>query len=560
MSSFPPGYGSGGSPPPPFDRNAWKAQQRIAQAQQRAASVAQRQQLRLQRAQWNAQRRALRHSSFVGPLLLIAIGVVLLLAETGTVSWSHLALWYSHWWPAVLVGGGVVLIAEWAIARGRQHDGQPYPAPILGSGLVFLLILLASVGWSLRYFDGGQPWAYHYFGRDGWTSMLGESHEFDSSLDSPIAPGQPLLVRNPHGDITLTGDSSDGQIHVSVHKQIRAWDQDDAAARERDLQTRFSNDGNQLTFDVGQADGSSADLTIEAPHDTPILIESDHGDVTLTELHAPVSITANRGDVELSAIAGNVSLRLDHDDGSVTGHSITGAVDLSGRTGDVSLTNIAGPVTMRGDFFGETELSHVAGAVRFHTSRTDFEAARLDGDVDIDKGSDFSADQLLGPVVLTTSNRNIEFDRVQGQLSITYRNGSVDVTSAAPLGSLVIHNEQGSVDVGVPPSASFTLDASARDGSIDANDFGLTSSGNDSSRAMRGTTGSGGPSMNITTTDGDITVRKTAVASLAPAPPPVPKLSGNPVRADDHTAPRKHSVPSAKPSPAAKPQAPNDSF
>ena len=157
----------------------------------------------------------------------------------------------------------------------------------------------------------------------------------------------------------------------------------------------------------------------------------------------------------MTGIDGPVTLRVSHDDASVTGHSMTGPVTLQGRTGDVSFSDIGGSVSLEGDFFGSTHLEHVNGLVRFTTSRTQFEAARLDGEFDVDGGADLTADRLMGPVKLTTHNRNITFDRVEGSVNIVNRNGTVNVTNAPPLSGITIVNEKGSVDVGLPDSMGF---------------------------------------------------------------------------------------------------------
>ena len=79
---------------------------------------------------------------------------------------------------------------------------------------------------------------------------------------------------------------------------------------------------------------------------------------------------------------------------------------------------------MQGDFFGSPTSSMCAGSFKFHSSRTDFQIARLDGSTDF-TDDDLSADQAVGPVILSTRNRNVVFDRLTGDINITNRNGKV---------------------------------------------------------------------------------------------------------------------------------------
>jgi hypothetical protein len=165
MSSYPPP--PEGSPFPPNTRDAWKAQQRVLKEQRRAMKY----QARLQRAQWRMQRRALRRRSIVGPLVLVLLGVLFLLAQAGRLSWGRLIDWYARWWPLVLIAAGMVLLLEWAMDHARQDEpGNPAPTRVLGAGVVVLLMFMAAVGISLRFSDTGLEWKNHWFG-PGWTGL-----------------------------------------------------------------------------------------------------------------------------------------------------------------------------------------------------------------------------------------------------------------------------------------------------------------------------------------------------------------------------------------------------
>ena len=135
--------------------------------------------------------------------------------------------------------------------------------------------------------------------------------------------------------------------------------------------------------------------------------------------------------MELSAITGQVTVKLENGDSDFSAHSVTGALTLEGKAKDVTIADVSGDVRMQGDFFGDTQLEHIRGAFKFHSSRTDFQVARLDGEASF-SDDDLSADQALGPVVLTTRNRNITLDRIAGDITVTDKNGKVDVTSAPP--------------------------------------------------------------------------------------------------------------------------------
>jgi DUF4097 and DUF4098 domain-containing protein YvlB len=354
----------------------------------------------------------------------------------------------------------------------------------------------------------------------------------------------------------VTGSSDDGKIHVSVHKSIRARSDEDAESRRQRLQPTFSGTDANVVLSAVQIDGGNDDLTVQVPHNTVLTVNADHGAVNIEDIHAPVTVTAGNGEVNLSGITGSVSAHLNNSDATFSAHSVTGAVTLDGHAGDMNLSDITGPVSLQGEFFGTTHIERANGAVVFKTHRTQFEAARIDGDLDIESGSDLQANSVVGPVVLQTAYRNITLDRVQGSVKVTNRDGSVTLTNAPPIGTIEINNHHGSVDVGLPENAAFVLNAQTNNGDME-NDFGLQDNENGHVKSMMGTVGSGGAAVKIQTSEGDVTVRKSSVAPLPPAPPAPPKLTvpsmpkaAQPARPARPAAPATPAVPAmpAKPS------------
>lgn len=542
MSSYPP-------PPPPgqyppvYDRNILRAQRQMLRAQARAQQAQQ----RALRLQLRAQRHSLRRGSIVGPLIILAVGVVFLLAQMGRLSWGQSLEWYGRWWPAVLIAAGVVLLLEWAIDQRRSDAGH---VRVVGGGVVFLLILLVLAGLSSRALHYGLAWRDHTFGNE-YTKLdylLGDHHDTESAMSWAIPDASTLVIHNPRGDVTVSGSSSDGQVHVNVHTQTYSWKDSDAEQMATRLQPTFSSNDGILTLNVNSVEGGEADLTLTIPHAAPVTIQADHGDVTVNEMWAPVTVTANHGDVNVSGIDNSVSLHMNDDDASVTLHSIQGAVSVEGHSGDIDISEVTGDLTLQGDFFGSTDLEHVNGAIHFNTSRTQFSAARLDDEFSVDNDS-LDASQLLGPVVLTTQDKNITLDRVQGSVDVSNRNGSVDLTHAAPLDAISIENRHGSVDVGLPGNVGFVLSAETRNGDME-NDFGLAPEGDGGVHTLRGRIAGGGPTVTIATTDGDVTVRRSTVAPLAPLAPTPPRITLTPPVPKAPKAPR-------APAPPATPKASN---
>jgi DUF4097 and DUF4098 domain-containing protein YvlB len=518
MGNYPPPY----PPPGPPYGGDWKYQREVLKQQARAA----RDMAKAQRDAYRYQVRGLRRSSILGPVMLIAVGVLFLLVQSGRLASQHLWEWYSRFWPLLLVGAGVLLLLEWAFDQYVQSDPEhPRYRRRLGGGVFTLLLLLIVTGAILSGMrHGGSSKLFNgmAINQDNLDEFLGDKHESDQTFTQTLAAGASFSVDNPRGDVTVTGTSDDNHIHIAVHKEIYTSSDSEADSKAQRLNPTFATIGSTLALTVPALDGARADITVTLPPTASTTITANHGDVHINSLKAPITVTANHGDIELSAITGTVTTHINNGDSSFSAHSVTGPITIEGHGRDTTLSDLSGPVSISGDFFGTSHFEHIRGPIKFHTSRTDFQLARLDGDLDIE--SDLTVSEAVGPLTLTTGNRNVTLERISGDISVTNRNGSVDVTGAPPLGNITIQNRNGSVDVTVPEHADFTVQADTTNGDVD-NDFSLSTEGGDNHKNFAGTVGKGGPTLRITTSQGDISLKKASILPLPPTPPAPPRLT-----------------------------------
>jgi DUF4097 and DUF4098 domain-containing protein YvlB len=537
MANYPPPYPPPGAPPnsppggPPYG-NDWKYQRRMLKDQARA----QRDMLRAQRDAYRYQTRGLRRSSILGPLVLITIGVIFLLIQTGHLQSYRFWEWYGRFWPLLLVGAGVIMLLEWAYDQYAQSDStQPHYRRRIGGGVFTLLILLGVTGVIFSGIrEGGHTKLFNGFNidQDNLDEFLGDKHESDQTLVQAFPAGASLSVDNPRGDITLSGTSDDNQIHIEVHKEVYTRSDSDADTKAQRLNPSLNVNGNNVTLSMPAMDGARADLTITVPAIASSIITANHGDIKVSALKGPLTVTDNHGDIEISAITGPVTARINNGSSDISAHSVTGELLIEGRAHDTTLSDLSGPVSIRGEFFGDTHLEHIRGPIRFHTSRTDFQLARLDGEINIGNNAELTASNAVGPLTLTTYSRNITLDRIAGTVFVTNRNGSVDVTSAPPLNNVTIENRNGSVALTVPEQSGFAYQFDVNNGDIqsDFSDIQIPEGGLQK-KTISGTVGKGGPLLRVTTSQDDISLKKANLMPLPPAPPPPPKLTALPPEA-----------------------------
>jgi DUF4097 and DUF4098 domain-containing protein YvlB len=464
-------------------------------------------------------RRSLRRPSMLGPVVLIVVGVIALLVETGKLNAFHLWDWYIRWWPLLLIGVGLLSLGEWWLDGQRGNIGRRSHG-----GLVALIICLAILGYVISRTSHLR--GMHLFGHgvdedDVFSHLFGQEHDADHNLNRPIPAGAFVDIQVPHGDVTVT-PSGDDQIHVQSHQVVYASNDRDARRNLDALAPQLTVNGKNVTLRAADGNDGRADLTIEIPNGAVPTVTSGHGDVTLEGLTGDATVAAIRGDVKVDNLNGGLQVRMSK--GEFSAHAITGGLTLQGRLDDVSISDVQGKVALDGDFFGDTDLAHIAAPVHFHSSRTDVEVASIPGDLAIDSG-DLQLNNATGPARISTSAKDVECTGIAGDLHVEDGDGDISVGAIVPLGQLQIHNRNGAIHLTVPQGAGFQLQATARNGNIDSKlDLPVSSAGE--GQSITGKVGKGGPSVELVADHGDIEI--TNMEPPEPPEPPTPPSSPAP--------------------------------
>jgi DUF4097 and DUF4098 domain-containing protein YvlB len=482
---------------------------------------------RAQRQYWQAYWRGGRRPSIIGPIILLAIGIIALLVELGRLNGYAIWNWYVQWWPLLLIVLGLISLAEYFFDRR-----DPYARRRTGGGLVFLIVILLLVGWGAH---SARHWGHHIGmdNNDFWY-MWGQEHDNDIQMDQAVPANGSVLVQNPRGDVTIT-PSTDGQLHLRAHEIVHTASDDDAQKAFDAIHPQIETSGTNVTVSVPSHRGSAVNLALEVPEASQVTVNADRGDVAIEGLKKNADVTAPRGDVKFDGIGGDVHARMR--DGDFSAHAIGGQVFLNGHAGDVTLSEIKGQTTLDGEFFGDTHLEEMDGPIHFHSSRTTIDLPRLGGDLTLNS-DDLQATQTGGPLRIVTRSKNIDLTQAAGDIHIENSNGDINITAAAPLGNIDITNRTGDLTLTVPENASFSVTASTTEDNDLETDFPLQVATSGNQKQISGSVGNGGVHLDLTTRHGDLQLRKGSAETAAPTPPKPPKTSG-PVR---HLRPPNHPV------------------
>ena len=328
--STPPNMPPGGGQPPyaPYDP---KTQWRMYREQQKAAWRAQRDAMKAQRYAAKAGYYGgvyVPHApSIVGPIILIGIGVVAFMIVTGHIAANGFWTWYAHWWPLLLIGAGLALLAEWAVDASRKVPVRR------GGSFVGILVLLAIIGLGAAGWDNWWGPFRANFGDQGddFFNAFGrpERDNDQQILNATIAANGSIEIQNPRGDISIT--AGDGpNVEVQAHEVAYANSDSEAKKIFDSEAARLTVSGNTVLVKSESNNSGRLNLTVTVPKSAKVSVDAGHGDVTVAGLGGGINLTASHGDVHLSSITGSVQVHFPSGHHDFSAHQVDGDLTSDG--------------------------------------------------------------------------------------------------------------------------------------------------------------------------------------------------------------------------------------
>jgi DUF4097 and DUF4098 domain-containing protein YvlB len=481
--------------------------------------------------------------SVIGPLILVAIGIIALLIYSGHVDSAQFWAWYGHWWPLLLIGAGLAMLGEWALdARSKTPVRR-------GGNFVGLLVVLAIVGVWASWAHSNWSWMHSNFGdNNDFFNMLGRpQHDLDQQVLNTQIPANGVVdIDNPRGDVSITAGEG-GNVQVEAHEVAYADSDGEARKIFESEKASVKVAGNAVqVYSSGHSNGR-VNLTLVIPKSAHVTINSGHGIVDAAGLGAGAVITARHGEVHLNTIQGSVQVHFTSDRGDLSAHQMNGDLTADGRYRDLTLTQVKGAISVSGDLTGTVHMEDLSGPVHLHTSVTDMQFEQLPGDMTLDD-EDLRVTEAKGPVRVTTHSKNVELTQIYGDTYVEDRNGNISISPAGAFGiDARSTSGEGNLDITLPPNASATVNGSTHNGDIDS-EYPLDVSG-DQSKTVTGRIGTGSAKIVLSTDVGDLRIKK---GSGFPATPPPPASAETPA------APEAPAPPNARhlKAPKTPPQAP----
>lgn len=444
-----------------------------------------------------------RRLSIFGGLLWILIGTLLLV--NNLVANFHVWQLFRQFWPVLLIVLGLTKLYDHFVT---QRTGQA-PARLLTGGEVFLLIMLFLVGGGIAALDEAGIRGHL---RPEWGQIWGNSYSFNEETQHAIKAGLPIYIATPRGTITVYPQDI---TEVRVVARKTAWamteergkevaDKAKVVVRETPTQLEIS-----VERDVDRWGEVAIDLDVFVPRKSNVIARTERGGFSTAGLDGTVRATTRGGLLEVRDVTGNVEAEVRGSDLRLTG--VKGDATVDGSCDEIEVGDIQGRATLRCSFTGAARLRNIGKQVYFKSVRTEFNAEKLPGRMEIGSGN-LEVIDVPGNVELTTSRYDVLMENISGRIQVRNREGGVELRlSKPPLNPIDVENERGEVELVLPPGSAFEVTANSRRGEVESEFSGpeLKIDNETDNGQMQGKIGARGPQLRLRTTYGTLRLRKT---------------------------------------------------
>jgi len=446
-----------------------------------------------------------RTSGIFTGLVLLTVGCLLLLHNYRGLELGDVLL---HWWPLALIFLGLIKLYERTVAR-RSDD--PDSARITGGeiflviGMLTLVSCVVAIDYGKRAIGGKLP-----------IEMSGDAYPFDLDVAPKTVPANArVTIRGGRGDITVRSTDTP-EIRVSGKKNVHAWSENDAQRRSSPISVEIVQNGDGYEIHptgVGAGDSRiDIDMDIQVPKKAYVTVRNEKGDITVSDMTTPVSVTSVSGDVEVRDTASDVTIEMHKGDVKVT--DTKGDIKISGKGGQVDVASATGSFTLDGEFYGPIRADKVAKGLRFISQRTDLTLTSLTGHMEASSGNLEIVD-APGDIALRTNRYSVTIENATGKVKVDNRDGDVTLRfSSPPKADIEVTNTNATIGLTLPESASFNILADCHSCDIDSEfsaDTLKKTSAESGDSHLEGKYGTArGPKITLKTSYGALSIHKTS--------------------------------------------------
>lgn len=436
--------------------------------------------------------------------------------------WSAPWLLFAQFWPVIIIVWGISKLASYL--RSSQDPAAGRRSMLSGGDVVLLVFLLiagtTATNLTKAFHNGSFGWKsdkerFRFDIEDWHLSDSRPTFEFSDEASQPVSADTAALeVFNKFGNVALFVHDSP-TIKVKLQETIRA--DDEGQGREIANQLKivigrkdegFSLSTNRESLPDEWRRGLKTHLSVWVPKSMTVTLSNEHGQVSLDGVSGSHSIRNAHGSVTIKNVDG--SLRVENRHGPVNVSAITGDCNIKNKYGAVAVEAVGGKTEIE-NAHGPIDLRNLKGVVNLSNRHGRIVCADLEGGLIIDgKHAEVRGQNIGGDVQVATDYRNVELENVRGSIRVKGQHGDISIKNSEPqMKPIVIDAEYSGVDIMLPKESRFELDASSKYGKFVSGfeSVNLSESTEGKNLRVRGSNGTGGPSITIRTSYRSISLK-----------------------------------------------------
>jgi hypothetical protein len=337
--------------------------------------------------------------------------------------------------------------------------------------------------------------------RTNRDSLNSRDYAFNTDMEIMVPKNSQVQVVNSYGEVRVSGIV--GKLDLSTtHRSLELRD----CSGEFNVTTRYAECRLANLKGPLNVDGRGK-----------MSIEDIKGDVTVSNEYSPLEILNVDGKLTVTATEGNLRVE-----------KITKPVVIEARGTLVQVSDLQDTLKIKASH-RSIEISNVASQLAIESRYATITLKNIKGNVEIDSGSDnISADDIRGHFVMKARGSGVRANGIRGPLDIrtTLKNvvvndfgdrcsvsneyAGISISSnELGKGEVNVKNHDGDVDLYLPDGASFTIDATARNGKVQSDYAGLEPTKIANTGSLKSKVKTGGPKITLETDSSDIHVYRT---------------------------------------------------
>lgn len=320
--------------------------------------------------------------------------------------------------------------------------------------------------------------AGYFVVRTNRDSLSPQNRLFTTDIEIFVPKNSQVQVVNSYGEVRAS--DLDGKLDLSTtHRSIELRD----CTGQFNVSTRYAEC--RLTDLKGN-------LTVDGHG--KVYIENVKGDVTVTDEYAPLEIINIDGKLTVSSTEGN--LRIDR---------VTKPVSIEARGMQVQAANLQDSLKMSTSY-GGADISKVVSTVTIESRNATLNLKDIQGSVEINSStSGVRADNIRGPLNIHTTLKDVVVNEFSDSCTISNEYASISISShVLGKGDVRVANRNGDVDLFLPEGASFSIDATARNGKVLSDYAGLEPTRTANTGSLKSKVKTGQPRITLETDGSDI--------------------------------------------------------